>query len=423
MRVQAESIVCMQNLLRKYPAVSDRIIQGVGQFLKSVDDAEAKKALLWMLSEYGHVIPEAPYLLEPLIDAFEEETSQVVRLELLSSATKLFFRRPGEMQHMLGRLLDAAIADASFTDVHDRALLYYRLLQHDVHKASQILLRASNVDGPFLEEAPSELSDKIFEEVSSSSKQHCTASMSATDTPPIHPSLSLQFNTLSVIYGEAAERFITNEKAKSAVANASNPAAAQATNGDGGNGAAATGAGDDDDDEESSEEDDDEDEVTPVANTAAPPQPPPGAGGPMDDLLGLLDDLPSSTPTPAAMPPPQPPSLILSPTATLDAPTFQEQWGSLPNADAWSAQAANPSVVDVLVQRLAPKHVKCMAFGAQGDTAKFYFYGVEAMTQSVLLVELQVSKTSGAASATVKSPNPTAVPAFSALLKAELATP
>ncbi len=143
----------------------------------------------------------------------------------------------------------------------------------------------------------------------------------------------------------------------------------------------------------------------------------------MDDLLGLLDDLPSSTPTPAAMPPPQPPSLNLAPTATLDAPTFQQQWGSLPNADAWSAQAANPSVVDVLVQRLAPKHVKCMAFGAQGDTAKFYFYGVEAMTQSVLLVELQVSKTSGAASATVKSPNPTAVPAFSALLKAELATP
>ena len=32
---------------------------------------------------------------------------------------------------MLGRLLDAAIADASFTDVHDRAMLYYRLLQHD----------------------------------------------------------------------------------------------------------------------------------------------------------------------------------------------------------------------------------------------------------------------------------------------------
>ena len=63
--VTSEAIICMQNLLRKYPAVSDRIIQGIGVFLRSVDDAEAKKALLWMLSEYGHVIPEAPYLLEP----------------------------------------------------------------------------------------------------------------------------------------------------------------------------------------------------------------------------------------------------------------------------------------------------------------------------------------------------------------------
>ena len=36
--VSAEAIICMQNLLRKYPAVSDRIIQGIGVFLRSVDD-------------------------------------------------------------------------------------------------------------------------------------------------------------------------------------------------------------------------------------------------------------------------------------------------------------------------------------------------------------------------------------------------
>ena len=48
------------------------------------------------------------------------------------------------------------------------------------------------VNGPFVEEAPSELSDRIFEE----------------------------FNTLSVVYGEPAERFVTNERAKSHVANA-----------------------------------------------------------------------------------------------------------------------------------------------------------------------------------------------------------
>ena len=95
----------------------------------------------------------------------------------------------------------------------------------------------------------------------------------------------------------------------------------------------------------------------------------------------------------------------------------------LPPAETWQASAAQPAVVDVLVQRLAAKHVKCMAFGAQGDTAKFYFYAVEAPTQSVLLVELQVSKSTGQASATLKSPNPAAVAPLSALLKAELATP
>ena len=87
-----------------------------------------------------------------------------MRLELLAASTRLFFRRPGEMQHMLGRLLDAAIADASFIDVHDRGLMYYRLLQHDVHKAAEILTQPSNVEGSFVEETQSELSDRIFEE-------------------------------------------------------------------------------------------------------------------------------------------------------------------------------------------------------------------------------------------------------------------
>ena len=33
------------------------------------------------------------------------------------------------MQQMLGRLLDAVISDELHQDVHDRALLYYRLLK------------------------------------------------------------------------------------------------------------------------------------------------------------------------------------------------------------------------------------------------------------------------------------------------------
>ena len=36
-------------------------------------------ALLWMLGEYGQKIPESPYLIEPMIDSFAEEVSQVLR--------------------------------------------------------------------------------------------------------------------------------------------------------------------------------------------------------------------------------------------------------------------------------------------------------------------------------------------------------
>ena len=387
--VSAEAVICMQKLLRKYPVHADKIIAKMPDFLRTIDEPEAKKALLWMLAEYGHVIPEAPYLFEPLVEGFSEETSQAVRLELLATATKLFFRRPAEMQAMLGTLLEEAISDASFTDVHDRAMLYYRLLHYDVHKAAIILSRGGTVDGPYVEEAPSELADKIFE----------------------------QFNTLAVIYGEPAERFVTDERALSSVnAAAAKAAAAKAAEieaeviGVAAPVAAAPAAADDDDDDD----DDEEEEDAPAPAPAPAPKP----RGPMDDLLGLLDDLPTMAPAMPTMA--AAPALALSPMATLDAPTFQQQWGALPTSETWAAMG-RPGVTNVLKDRLAMKHVKCMAFGAQGDVTKFYFYAVEATTSCLLLVELQVAASTGQASAIIKGAgNVAAIAPFSALLKAEL---
>ena len=381
--VSAEAIICMQNLLRKYPAVSDRIIQSVGQFLKSIDEPEAKKALLWILAEYGHVIPEAPYLLEPLIDDFSGETSQAVRLEVLSTATKLFFRRPAEMQAMLGRLLDEAIADASFTDVHDRAMLYYRLLHYDVNKAAAVLSKAETVEGPFVEEALSELQDRVFEE----------------------------FNTLSVIYGEPAERFVTHAaalaSAKGPPVNADAddepaPAPAPAP-------AAAAAADDDDDDDDSDDSDDDEDD-------APAPAPAPAAPPPMDLLGGLMDDL-APAPAPAASA-----ALLLTPGFALDAGTFQQHWTSLPVSDTWALPCAAPVVPEQLQARMGAEQIKCMAFGGGEDTKKFYFFAQEANARATLLVELVVTQSTRQATATVKGTVPPLVPLFSDRLKKVLAS-
>lgn len=66
----------------------------------------------------------APYLLQPLADAFASEPS-IVKLALLTSAAKLFFGRPAESRKLLGACLAAGLNDTD-QDVHDRALLYYR---------------------------------------------------------------------------------------------------------------------------------------------------------------------------------------------------------------------------------------------------------------------------------------------------------
>ena len=62
----------------------------------------------------------------------QNEISPSVRLQLLSSALKLFFKRPPEMQSMLGRLLNYEVNEEKVTDVHDRALFYFRLLMRGV---------------------------------------------------------------------------------------------------------------------------------------------------------------------------------------------------------------------------------------------------------------------------------------------------
>jgi len=50
------------------------------------------------------------------------EESSDVKLEMLCSAMKLFFKKAPEVQQMLGRLLHCACNDLTKVDVRDRAV-------------------------------------------------------------------------------------------------------------------------------------------------------------------------------------------------------------------------------------------------------------------------------------------------------------
>jgi len=178
------------------------------------------------------------------------------------------------------------------------------------------------VEGLFVEEAPSEVQDRIFEE----------------------------FNTLSVIYGEPSESFISDKHAPGAAKpSGAEPTAASGSAADAPNPGAQSAAADDDDDE------DDE--------PAAPAAP----ASPGIDLLGLLDDLPPAAPiVPAA----GVSTLSLSASAALDQAAYQQRWMSLPTSETWTRQCSHAGILDQLSPRLAEKHVKCMAFGNVNDLAK-----------------------------------------------------
>ncbi|CAM9826876.1 unnamed protein product, partial [Ectocarpus sp. 6 AP-2014] len=182
--VKAEAVQVVEVLLRKYPQWRTEVLPSLQRCLKHIDEPAGKAAVIWMVGEYGDEITEAPYMLEPLVDAWEEEPSCQIKMHLLTAAVKLFFKRPPEMQSMLGRLLARAVNDLSSQDLHDRALLYHRLLKHDPEVARRVCCcERPPVSGEFAEDRDTGRRDVVFSE----------------------------FNTLSMVYDDHSDNFTLPE--------------------------------------------------------------------------------------------------------------------------------------------------------------------------------------------------------------------
>lgn len=83
MHILSSSVqVLVKDLLRKYPQWSQDCIAVVGNISsKNVQEPKAKAALIWMLGEYSQDMHDAPYILESLIENWDEEHSaEVIKL-------------------------------------------------------------------------------------------------------------------------------------------------------------------------------------------------------------------------------------------------------------------------------------------------------------------------------------------------------
>ncbi len=184
--VRSEAAIVVGNVIRVNPALSNLVLPFVSKCLKRVEDPNAKAVLVWVLGEFGENVVQAPYLLESVIDSYAEEQSVAIKLNVLTAAMKLFFKRPPEMQAMLGRLFASAMEEAGHQDLHDRALLYYRLLTTDISAAKAMFAgggQFSVTSGNFAETSDLEKRGKLFSE----------------------------FNSLAVVYGMPSVQFVAEK--------------------------------------------------------------------------------------------------------------------------------------------------------------------------------------------------------------------
>mmetsp|Transcript_92943 Transcript_92943/g.266419 ORF Transcript_92943/g.266419 Transcript_92943/m.266419 type:complete len:839 (+) Transcript_92943:187-2703(+) len=411
--VSTEAAVVMKDLVRKYPEQFQQASGAVERCIKIVTEPEGKCAILWILGEYGLLIDDAPYLLEPMIDGFVEEVSGAVKLEMITAAVKLFFCRPPEMQAMLGRLLDKAITETTHPDVRDRALLYYRLLAYSPEEARRVICAPKEIVEEFQEEMDAEMREKIFDE----------------------------FNTLSIVYKQLSAKFVVSKAAAVVMSKMQPPPAPDGAQfggdygvggGDYGGGAGGGGLNLANNDPLPSTSAAPPSSVVASADlldgfdsTPSPAAPPPASSSAsdllgMDDLLGGGLSVPSSPAAPDA----QPFSMQLG--AQMDGGAFERRWSQLPQQQVQRpmrpASPSSPLGTAAVEQLLRQIGISVIASGTipPGQALKFFCYGKQGSGpqppmpgETWFLIEL-ILVPGGAATCTVKPENaqPTAVEGF-----------
>eukprot|EP00938_MAST-03A_sp_MAST-3A-sp1_P003766 g3766.t1 len=342
--VRAETVVVLKDILRKYPQLASKVIPSIHKTLTQIDEAEGKAAVIWMIGEYGEQLDEGPYILETLVETLKKNGTKTEKLELMTAAMKLFFKRPPEAQKLLGSILNAILDPEANVDadLHDRALFFYRLLREDIESAEKIVNASKGgAVRAFAEEANNEIRERVFQEL----------------------------NTLSVLYNSPAESF-TRQKYLLRVVQAE-------SNND----------QDEDDQDENDVENLVQDDDVPVIQNDQQ------KNDDVDDLGGLLgdflddDDVENST---------APSKLELQSKHSVSSKTFQSCWLRTKSIEVFQASLSKSFTSAQLEAQLKDANVFCMASGPMGknkSVTKFFMYATDLEDRFYMTQILYEAKT------------------------------
>jgi AP-2 complex subunit beta-1 len=134
-----EATVVIKNIFRKYPNQYESIISTLCENLDSLDEPEAKAAMIWVIGQYADRIEDSDVLLEDFLDGFLEEGVEV-QLALLTATVKLFIQRPTKGQDLVPKVLKWATEETDNPDLRDRGYMYWRLLSSDPATAKSVVM-------------------------------------------------------------------------------------------------------------------------------------------------------------------------------------------------------------------------------------------------------------------------------------------
>ncbi|XP_029339027.1 AP-1 complex subunit beta-1 [Mus caroli] len=117
----------------------ESVIATLCENLDSLDEPEARAAMIWIVGEYAERIDNADELLESFLEGFHDESTQV-QLQLLTAIVKLFLKKPTETQELVQQVLSLATQDSDNPDLRDRGYIYWRLLSTDPVAAKEVVL-------------------------------------------------------------------------------------------------------------------------------------------------------------------------------------------------------------------------------------------------------------------------------------------
>ena len=134
-----EATVVIKNIFRKYPNRYESIISILCDNLDSLDEPEAKAAMIWVIGEYADRIDNSDVLLDDFLYSFADEPVEV-QLALLTATVKLFIQRPTKGQDLVPKVLKWATEETDNPDLRDRGYMYWRMLSTDPELAKTVVM-------------------------------------------------------------------------------------------------------------------------------------------------------------------------------------------------------------------------------------------------------------------------------------------